>query len=565
MNLKRIGELLRERMGLPDEHLRHALEIQSTTQPRPLLGSILLSFNYIDEQQLTHALAGQMGVDIWDLREEPPDASLKSLIPPTIAQEHMIIPQGCENGYVRCVVTGPVAPAVRSKIEFLIGQPIRMVIASETDVLHQLQTSYGISVENMISGLSETGGDDNNDGEEYFMHDLREMAQEPTLINLVNLIISGAIEERASDIHIEPFESTLTVKYRIDGLLHEMSPPPKQFQSAIVSRIKIMAGMDIAERYIPQDGHIRVNLPHAKVDIRVSTVPTVYGESLVLRLLNKDEALMDLNQLGMSDESRTRFTALLDRPFGIILVCGPTGCGKTTTLYSALRQIYTPEKKIITIEDPVEYKIQGVNQIPVRPKRGLTFASGLRAIVRQDPDIIMVGEVRDRETADIAIRAALTGHLVFSTLHTNDAPGAITRLLDMGVEPFLIASSTQGIIGQRLMRRLCPECRRPVTPDPILLRQFEIDSLPDCIYEPVGCDACHGRGYRGRFGVFELLTINETLHDLILRSATSNEIKRVAHKDMQTMRQDGWEKIRSGVTSLAEVMRATQMETNGEG
>jgi type II secretory ATPase GspE/PulE/Tfp pilus assembly ATPase PilB-like protein len=423
-----------------------------------------------------------------------------------------------------------------------------------------------MSVENMIADLSrgeDTGADDG----ESPLHDLRELAQEPTLINLVNMLITNAYEDRASDIHIEPFESTLTVRYRVDGILHDVAPPPKQFQSAIVSRVKIMAGMDIAERYVPQDGQIRVNVHGQLVDIRVATVPTIYGESVVMRLLRKDESLIDLTNLGMSQVTLDRFSKIVTLPHGIMLSCGPTGSGKSTTLYAALLKVYTVAKKIITIEDPVEYKIQGINQIPVRPKRGLTFAAGLRAIVRQDPDIIMVGEIRDRETADIAIRSALTGHLVFSSLHTNDAPGAVTRLLDMGVEPFLVASSLQGALGQRLVRRLCRHCRRPVAPDPLLAMQFDVTSLPEKIWEASheGCEECHGHGYYGRVGVFELLTMTEQLHEMVLREASSAEMKRAAENQMQTMREDGWEKIKGGMTTPPEVLQATQYEGGSNG
>ncbi len=559
-----LGQCLLTQGRIGPAELEAALELQARSEPRPLLGNALVALRAIDEQALAEALAAQLGVEAIDLEAQPPDPALKALIPAALAQACRVVPHAAENGWLRCAAAGPLSPADRAKLEFHADRPIRLAIAPESVVAAQIQELYGLSVENVIAGLAQTGGEEGDDPE-YHVHDLRDMAQEPTLINLVNVIISDAIAERASDIHIEPFEQELKVKYRIDGALQEMPPPPKQFQSAIVSRIKIMAGMDIAERYVPQDGQIRVNLANAKVDIRVSTVPTIYGESVVLRLLNKDESLLNLSQLGMDPETHGRFSALLHRPYGILLVCGPTGSGKTTTLYSALRQIYTPEKKIITIEDPVEYQMAGVNQIPVRPKRGLTFANGLRAIVRQDPDIIMVGEIRDRETADIAIRAALTGHLVFSTLHTNDAPGAVTRLLDMGVEPFLIASSTQGILGQRLVRRLCTECRRPTTPDPVLLQEFEVQDLPERIFKPGACDECRRRGYRGRVGVFEFLVMSEELHDLTLRSASSAEIKAAARRSMRTMRQDGWLKICAGLSSVAEVLQVTQFDNADNG
>ena len=544
---------------LTPQQLERALEVQAESSPIPPLGVVLRSLKMVTEDHYAKALARHLGLDLWDPEELPPDPEVRKLIPPAMAQEFRIIPRALENGWLHCVSSGPVAPGARAKLEFLASRPLRFSIGTETDISKMLQSLYGLSVESMIANMA--GGEgDNGDDQEVHIHDLREMAHEPTLINLVNLIISNAINEKASDIHVEPFENELKIKYRVDGVLQEMPPPPKQFQSAIVSRIKIMAGLDIAERYIPQDGHIRVNLPTARVDIRVSTVPVVHGESVVMRLLNKDQGMMELTDLGMPLETHKRFSALLAAPYGIILVTGPTGSGKSTTLYSALNQIYTPTKKIITIEDPVEYQMQGVNQIPVRPKRGLTFASGLRAILRQDPDIVMVGEIRDRETADISIRAALTGHLVFSTLHTNDAPSAVTRLIDMGVEPFLIASSTQGFLAQRLVRRLCPVCRIPEKADPGLREQFAVETLPEVVYTAAGCEECRNRGYKGRLGVFELLTMTEELHNLILRNASAGELKRAARNSMDTMRQDGWAKICVGQTTVAEVIQVTHFD-----
>ena len=558
---KKIGEILVAADALSAPELERALSVQASTQPRRLLGATLLALGLIDESARARALAAQANIPAWDLQAAPPDPELRSLLPAALAQACGVIPQGRENGAVRCVAAGPVGPADRARVEFVMNLPMRLAIAPESDVNEWLNKLYGVSVESVIAGLSRTSGGDSDEPENQ-LHDLRALAEEPTLVNLVNMIIKGAIDERASDIHIEPFEASLQVRYRIDGILHEMPPPPKQFQSAIVSRLKIMAEMDIAERFIPQDGQIRVSVEGTEVDIRASTVPTVYGETVVLRLLRKDESLLKLTNLGLSEATHQRLSALLHRPFGIILTCGPTGSGKSTTLYGSLMEIYTPARKIITIEDPVEYKIHGVNQIPVRPKRGLTFATGLRAIVRQDPDIIMVGEIRDKETAEIAIRSALTGHLVLSTLHTNDAPGAITRLLDMGIEPFLVASSLQGALGQRLVRRLCPRCRRPAAPEPGLAARFGVERLPNHIYEAAvgGCDECHGRGFRGRIGIYELLTMNDDLHELVLQAASSARIKQAAIHEMTSMREDGWSKICAGITSAAEVLQAVQAD-----
>ena len=535
---RKLGQLLLDEGAISPAHLDEALRLQATTDPRPPLGSVLTSIGAVDEATVARALARQLGTDYCDLEAQPPDPSIRDLIPHELARRCRIVPHSCVNGSVRCVAAQPLSREDRARLEFVLNRPLDLSIAPQTAVNEWLQELYGVSVESMIADLSREVGE--SEDVETQLHDLRDLTQEPTLINLVNMIIADACEARASDIHIEPFESTLTVRYRIDGILHECPPPPKQFQFAIVSRVKIMAGMDIAERFVPQDGQIRVNIQGQLVDIRVSTVPTVYGESVVMRLLRKDESLIKLSSLGLAADTLARYTELLALPHGIILTCGPTGSGKSTTLYASLMQIYSPRKKIITIEDPVEYKIQGINQIPVRPKRGLTFATGLRAIVRQDPDVIMVGEIRDRETADIAIRSALTGHLVFSTLHTNDAPGAITRLLDMGVEPFLVASSLQGAMGQRLVRRLCPHCRVRVRPDTTLRDKFAVDELPEFIWnarEKGECEACLGHGYHGRIGIYELLTMDEQLHEMILHESSSAEIKKVANGRMRTMRE----------------------------
>jgi type II secretory ATPase GspE/PulE/Tfp pilus assembly ATPase PilB-like protein len=512
------------------------------------------------------ALALQAGLPIWDLAANPPDPALKALLPGPLAKRLRLVAQGRENGAVRCVAAEPPPEEDRARLEFVLNGPFTLALATGAEIDDCLQELYGMSVESMIADLSRDR-QASDEIEESPLHDLRELTEEPTLINLVNMLIANAHDDRASDIHIEPFESDLKVRYRIDGILHEVPPPTKQFQSAIVSRVKIMAGMDIAERFVPQDGQIRVNVHGRLIDIRVSTVPTVYGESVVMRLLRKDASMIDLARLGMAPAMLEQYSRLLGLPHGILLSCGPTGSGKSTTLYASLTRIFTPAKKIITIEDPVEYKINGINQIPVRPKRGLTFATGLRAIIRQDPDIIMIGEIRDRETADIAIRSALTGHLVFSSLHTNDAPGAITRLLDMGVEPFLVASSLQGILGQRLVRRLCQKCRHETPPNPLLARQFGLEELPEAMWEaaPDGCEPCHGHGFYGRIGLFELLTMNESLHEMVLREASSAEIKRAVRGRMTSMRQDGWDKAKQGVTTAAEVLQATQHDDGGNG
>ena len=389
------------------------------------------------------------------------------------------------------------------------------------------------------------------------------MAFEAPVVRLVNLLIEEAVNSEASDIHIEPSEDNLRVRYRIDGILYDLEAPPRRLQAAVTSRIKLMAELNIAERRLPQDGRIRMALNARRVDIRVSSIPTIHGESIVMRLLDRSSVFLPFDKLGFGPATAGRFDKLINQPNKILLVTGPTGSGKTTTLYAALDKINAPEKKIITIEDPVEYQLKGINQIAVRPKIGLTFAGGLRHIVRQDPDVIMVGEIRDLETAEIAVHAALTGHLVFSTLHTNDAPGAITRLQDMGVEPYLIASVLSGVLAQRLVRRICSACRVPDAPDPgDLLAIGVADTTGVEMYRGQGCEACRKTGYKGRVGVYELFIITEEIRSLILRKASTGEIRRVAvEQGMVSLREDSWTKARAGLTTVEEILRVTQEDS----
>jgi type II secretion system protein E len=389
------------------------------------------------------------------------------------------------------------------------------------------------------------------------------MAFDAPVVRLVNLLIENAIKANASDVHIEPFEDTLRVRYRIDGVLFDAETPPKRLRAAITSRIKIMAELNIAERRLPQDGRIRMGLEGRRLDIRVSTIPTLHGESIVMRILDRAAILLPLERLGFDERTRQLIEHIIRLPHGMLLVTGPTGSGKTTTLYAALDKINSPEKKIITIEDPVEYQLRGVNQIQVKPKIGLTFASGLRHIVRQDPDIIMVGEIRDQETADIAIHAALTGHFVFSTLHTNDAPGAVTRLLDMGLEPYLVASVLEGVLAQRLVRLVCQACRTPYHPEVTDLRAMGVEHVPAGaqLVRGVGCSECRGTGYRGRTGIYEFMRLSEDLRSLALRKAPGHELRQHAiAAGMTTLRQDGWSKCCMGLTSVEEVLRVTHEE-----
>jgi type II secretory ATPase GspE/PulE/Tfp pilus assembly ATPase PilB-like protein len=504
----------------------------------------------------------------WPILAESPrlDASASGLISAEQAVRLRSVPFQIEHGRLCVVMADPNDFAAADELSVLTGMPIERHAAAPGLFEGLLRTAFGATAAQMAARLSGGGGvedDLTNNLQAVEADDVQRMAEQPTLINLVNLIILEAVRSRASDIHVEPFERRLTVKYRIDGVLREQTSPPKHLQPAITSRIKIMAGMNIAERYVPQDGHITLRFEGRKVDIRVSTVPTIYGESVVMRILDKEAITLDLKTLGMRQEDRDEMDRLIDLPHGMVLVTGPTGSGKTTTLYAALTKLYDPSLKIITIEDPVEYELPGVNQIPVNPERGLLFATGLRAILRQDPDVIMVGEIRDNETADIAIRAALTGHLIFSTLHTNDAASAIGRLLDMDVEPFLVASVLEGILAQRLGRRICQHCKTTIPLDEAtkhrLSREEHALFKNGMSFKGAGCDKCDNSGNRGRVGYYEVLTVTSPMRVAITEGRTSRpEITRTAAPGHVSMRQDGVFKAAQGFTTIEEVLRATQ-------
>jgi type II secretory ATPase GspE/PulE/Tfp pilus assembly ATPase PilB-like protein len=478
-------------------------------------------------------------------------------IPAEFAKRHRIVPVGIDATTIRILTESPGQQQVIDDIRLLTGLEVEESEAPAAVIAEKIAQSYQVTVERMIENLSP---ERTANGEGKNLHDIEVMANEPTVVNLVNLIISTAVRERASDIHLVPFEQSIQLRYRVDGLLQEKPPPPKQLHAALVSRIKIMADMNIAERFMPQDGHIQIHHRGARVDIRVGTMPTIYGESLVMRLLEKNSRISTHQELGLDEERSALLQRLVEKPHGLFLTTGPTGSGKTTTLYSILQSIYTPELKILTIEDPVEYELPGVAQIPVRPGRNFTFATGLRAILRQDPDVVMVGEIRDFETAEIAIRAALTGHQVFSTLHTNDSTGAVTRLIDMGVEAFLISSALEGVLAQRLVRRICSHCRAEYAVTAAMRHQLEalgnrkIDSV---FYRGTGCEECRGTGYRGRVGIFELLPVTTELRELILQKRSNAELKAAAQKSMITMHQDALQKAAAGMTTLEEILRVS--------
>jgi type II secretory ATPase GspE/PulE/Tfp pilus assembly ATPase PilB-like protein len=478
-------------------------------------------------------------------------------LPVEFIKRHRVLPVKIGGGAIVIATAEPGNQRVIEDIRLLTGLEVEEQEVEASELLERIAESCQVTVEQMVENLHPKPA---GTATEKSAHDIEVMANEPTVVNLVNVIISTALRERASDIHMLPFEETLQLRYRIDGLLQEKPPPPKNLHAALVSRIKIMADMNIAERFMPQDGHIQIHHRGARVDIRVGTMPTIYGESLVMRLLEKDSRLLTPMELGLDRERSELMSRLVEKPHGLFLATGPTGSGKTTTLYSILQSIYAPEKKIVTIEDPVEYELAGVAQIPVRPTRNFTFANGLRAILRQDPDVIMVGEIRDSETAEIAIRAALTGHQVFSTLHTNDSTGAVTRLVDMGVETFLISSSLEGVLAQRLVRMICPACKvaspvaRTVSDKLHAMGARRVEGI---YYQGKGCEECRGTGYRGRIGIFELLAIGPELRELILQKRSNAELKAVAQKTMMTMHQDAMLKASQGITSLEEILRVS--------
>ncbi|MBI4589637.1 MAG: type II secretion system ATPase GspE [Candidatus Rokubacteria bacterium] len=559
-----LGQLLLDAGLITPETLEVALSRQKWT--RAPIGEILVSMGAVTRDDVLKVLAHQQGLPYLSREELPSSVPILKNLSPKYLRQNRVCPVAVEGSTLTVATSDPTNPLLLDDLRQSLGLRIKLAVAPEEAILEAIERTYGAGATSPLQRIVEGIRDEGlapGEGEED-INQLRDMAFEAPVVRLVNLVIENAVTAEASDIHIEPFEDTFRVRYRIDGILFDQEAPPRRLQAAVTSRIKIMAELNIAERRLPQDGRIRVTLGGRRVDIRVSTIPTVYGESIVMRLLDRSSIFLPLEKLGFA-ETRHLFERLIVRPHGMLLVTGPTGSGKTTTLYAALDKINSPEKKIITIEDPVEYQLKGVNQIAVKPKIGLTFANGLRHIVRQDPDIIMVGEVRDLETAEIAIQAALTGHLVFSTLHTNDAPGAITRLQDMGCEPYLVSSVLHGVLAQRLLRRICAACRVAHTPDPADLRALGIaEALAETqpLFKGAGCDQCRGTGYRGRTGIYELFLINEEVRSLIVRKAPTGEIRRRATNElgMVTLREDGWAKAKAGITTVEEVLRVTQEE-----
>ena len=554
-----IGELLVKDRKLQQADLDRALIVNGNGADG--IGPLLVRLGLVSDKDLASTYARRYDLPLLEHDEFPDvpvnsdDLSIKFL------KEANAIPISEEPEQITLAITDPENHFTVQAVEMACGKPVVVKLATITQVERTLDHLYGEG-KSMMEGLVEEIGTEDNLAQVDSIERLRDLAAEAPIIRLVNLIINRAVALRASDIHIEPFEHRLTVRYRIDGVLQESEAPAARSAAAIISRIKIMAKLNIAERRLPQDGRIQIRVQGKLIDIRVSAVPTLYGESLVLRILDKEQVELDMHVLGFDKAAIRRFNDILPLPHGIILVTGPTGSGKTTTLYAALQSLNTPEKKILTVEDPIEYQLEGINQIQVKPQIGLNFASALRAIVRQDPDIILIGEMRDLETARIAVQSALTGHLVFSTLHTNDAGSSITRLLNMGMEDYLLTSTLNGILAQRLVRTLCPACRQAYTPLPALVDELQLDRLGDgkvTLYKATGCEACAHTGYLGRTVITELLILSEPLRQLILSHADGNTIQHAAiDGGMESMKVDGLRKALQGATTIEEVSRVTQ-------
>ncbi len=542
----RLGEILIERGKIEAEDLARALELQQERGDK--IGKIFVDMGLIAQRDMLAALSEQIDVPLVAIEGPPPSAPEIDGLSHRFLRQCRAFPVALTDSTLTVAMADPLDFETVAALRAFSGLQIRTVLAPEQEVIEAIEKHYG---ETESRGSAEAGFDEEASAD---LEHLRDMASEAPVIRLVNAMIASAIEKRASDIHIEPFEKEFRVRFRVDGVLFNQEMPPRELKAAIISRLKLMAKLNIAERRLPQDGRIKLKLLGREVDLRVSTLPTLYGESVVMRLLDRSAGdFYDLLRLGFDDRMLARMEHFTGLPHGIFLVTGPTGSGKSTTLYSALKRINLPDKKIITIEDPVEYQMDGINQLHVNPQIGLTFASGLRHIVRQDPDVIMVGEIRDRETADIAIRAALTGHLVFSTLHTNDAPSAITRLTDMGVESYLITSSVTAVLAQRLVRVICENCK--VRAGQVLSPEGEMVET----YRGAGCAECGGRGYMSRVGIFELMEVTDEIRKLIMDNADASVLTQVSRRNgMRNLREDGWKKIIEGTTTVEEVMRVTQ-------
>ena len=557
-----LGELLVERQKLADADLQRARRVQKGTGEA--LDTLLVKLGLVSERDLAEALAAHLNLPLVRPGDYPEVPATNGGVSPRFLKESRVIPLFEDEQGLTVAMSNPTDDYVLSALRLATGKTItpRVGIPSELDVAFERLYGGGRSAMGQI--VDSIGLADNLTDEEQIQH-LKDLASEAPVIRLVNLMVARAVESRASDIHIEPFENRLKVRYRVDGVLREVESPPSRLSAAVISRIKIMAKLNIAERRLPQDGRIQLRAQGKEIDLRVSTVPTLWGESVVMRILDKASVVLDFEVLGFGPRTLKRFLDILHLPHGILLVTGPTGSGKTTTLYTALQTLNTPERKILTVEDPVEYQLEGINQIQAKPQINLTFANALRSIVRQDPDVIMIGEMRDLETAGIAVQSALTGHLVLSTLHTNDSAGSITRLLDMGVDDYLLTSTISGILAQRLVRLLCAHCRQSYPALPELVEEMRLRRFSEgrdiTLYKAIGCEQCGGTGYRGRAAIMEFLVMSDPLRRMVLKHADASDLQAEAQREgMDTMYEDGLRKAVAGLTTLEEVLRVTTQQ-----
>ncbi len=559
----KLGEMLLEAGIITPEQLEAGLKEHKKN--KEFLGITLVKLGFISEEHILPVLSKQLGIPFVKLKQLEIGPEVVKKVPPKFASHYKLMPIRMENNTLIIGVTDPLDVHTLDDIKLLLGYDVKPVLAGEKDIQDAIKKYYGVGAGTVEKMMEKTTLEEEEKFTEVVTEEVEELAEDASVIKFVNQLLSQSVDERATDVHIEPYEDELKVRFRVDGVLNDISVPPaiRHFAAAIVSRIKIMANLNIAERRLPQDGRIKIKIKNYDYDLRISILPSAFGESVVVRILSMG-MLYSLEELGLAEKDLAILEEMIKKPHGIIFNTGPTGSGKTTTLYACLNKINKPDIKIITIEDPIEYQLKGITQLQVHPKIGFTFAAGLRSILRHDPDVIMVGEVRDLETAEIAIRVALTGHLVFSTVHTNDAAGGVTRLIDMGIEPFLVASSVECIIAQRLVRVICPDCKNPAKPTKDVLEELEVgDQNPAkvTIFEGKGCEKCKFTGYRGRRAIYEFLVLNNEIRKMILERASSDQIKKKAlTMGMRTLRQDGWDKVIQGLTTPAEVMRVTQRE-----
>ena len=571
MALKRLGLILTD-LGLIDDEQLEEMLTEQDARGGELLGRVGVSLGFFSDEQLGEALAEQWNTVFVTLYDKQITHSLVDILSKTMAEMYRVVPLTLEGNQLTIATADPQKIQIADELRVFLGYEIHVVVATDAEIDKAIEQFYSGEVDTVESIVEEMEDDkDLAEASKGLLQDgpidltsAEAMADSAPVRKLLNLVLLMAIKENASDIHLEPFESEFKIRMKADGVLQEMVPPPKHLSFAITTRIKVMANLDIAERRMPQDGRIELSVSGHPVDLRVSVLPTLFGESVVMRVLDRGVVSLDLDKLGMDDDILRPFREIIKRPNGIILVTGPTGSGKTTTLYSALSELNEPDDKIITTEDPIEYDIEGIVQVPIDSDIGVTFAAALRAILRQDPDRILVGEIRDVETAEIAIQAALTGHMVFSTLHTNDSPATVTRLRDMGVQPFLITATVEAILAQRLVRRICKDCKEEYVPDADTLADLELTSdqvVGKTFFRGRGCDKCSGSGYKGRLGLYELLVMTDELRDLVVRNASTEEIRDLARKaGMVTLRDSGMVNMFEGHTTADEVIRETILE-----